>query len=52
MRNSNSETEQRGRFAYDGLLVFGNLKEICGVTDGNLSRRAILPCAAGFLLGT
>ena len=60
MRNTNSETEQSGRFTYDGLdrviherarlsvltsliahpkgLVFGNLKEMCGLTDGNLSR--------------
>src|SRR5580700_10895690 len=60
MRNSNSETEQSGRFAYDGLdrviherarlsvltsliahpkgLVFGDLKEMCALTDGNLSR--------------
>ena len=60
MRNSNSKSQQSGRFAYDGLdrviherarlsvltsliahpkgLVFGNLRAMCGLTDGNLSR--------------
>ena len=60
MRNSNSKSQQSGRFAYGGLdrviherarlsvltsliahpkgLVFGNLRAMCGLTDGNLSR--------------
>ncbi len=55
-------TTQSGRFAYDGLdrvltslvthpkgLVFGDLKEMCGLTDGNLSRHLQVLEEAGLI---
>lgn len=66
-----SNTESKGRFAYEGLdriihekvrlgiltsliahpkgLVFGDLKQLCGVTDGNLSRHLQVLEEAGFV---
>src|SRR3954451_25228790 len=71
MKKKSTDTEERGRFAYEGLervlhektrlgimtslvprpegLLFGELKRLCALTDGNLSRHLEVLREAGLV---